>query len=63
MEIDAIAGAGMAISAAQTAESVELAILKKAMEAEQMAAAQMIQAIEAAGPAPASFGHKLDVLA
>ena len=63
MDIDAIAEISMAKSAADAAESVEIAMLKKAMEVEQIAAAQMLQNLEAAVPAPASFGHKLDVLA
>ena len=62
MEIDAIAAVSMQMSAAETANAVEIAMLRKALDAEQALAAQILQSLEAAIPAmPASYGHKLDI--
>jgi len=61
VDIDAIAGISMARSMSETADAVELVMLKRAMEMEQMIAAQLLQSLQAVAP-PASFGHKLDVL-
>ena len=63
MDIDAIAAVSMQMSAAETANSVELAMMKKAMEVEQMMALQVLESLNAVVPAmPASFGQRLDVL-
>ena len=62
MDVDAIARASMSLSSARMEEAVEVAMLKKAMEMEQMIAAQLIQSLQAVPPPPVSFGHKLDVL-
>lgn len=64
MEIEDIAAVSMGMHMAETAASVDIAVTKKAMEMEQMLAAQMLRSLEAALPTPpVSFGHRLDVLA
>ena len=63
MDIDAIAAVSMQMHAAETENSVEIAMLKKAMEMEQLIAAQLLQQFAAMQPAPASFGHKMDLWA
>ena len=63
MEIGDIAAISIGMSMANTATSVDIAVAKKAMEMEQVLAAQLLQSLEAAVPtAPVSFGHRLDVL-
>ena len=64
MEIEDIAAVSMGMRMSETAAAVDIAVTKKAMEMEQLLAAQMLQSLEAALPAaPLSFGHKLDVFA
>ena len=64
MEIEDIAAISMGMKMAEAATSVDIAVTKKAMEMEQLIAAQLLQSLEAALPTSlASFGHKLDVLA
>ena len=66
MSVEAIAAASMSMSAAQAADAVDVAMLKKAMEMEQVLALQVLEGLEKAMPtAPASrwasLGHMLDV--
>lgn len=64
MEIEDIAAVSMGMSMAEAANALDVAVTKKAMEMEQMMAAQLLQSLEAAMPTrPVSFGHRLDVLA
>jgi hypothetical protein len=64
MEIDEIAAVSMGMSMANASASLDIAVTKKAMEMEQLMAAQLLQSLEAALPTPpVSFGHKLDVWA
>ena len=64
MEIEDIAAVSMGMSMANAATSLDIVTTKKAMEMEQLIAAQLLQSLEAAVPTPpVSFGHKLDVLA
>jgi|GEM_PF-3526384 len=64
MEIEEIAAVSMGMKMAETEAAVNIAVVKQAMQMEQLIAAQLIQSLEAAVPtAPASFGHKLNVLA
>ena len=62
MEIEEIAAISMGMSMSNAATAIDVAVTKKAMEMEQLMAAQLLQSLEAAIPtAPVSFGHKLDI--
>ena len=63
MEIEAVASATMQMAADNMEQSVELAMLKQAMQMQEMISAQTLQMLRSAIPPPASFGHKLDILA
>ena len=64
MEIEDIAAVSIGMRMADAAASMDIAVTKKAMEMEQLLAAQLLKSLEAAVPtAPVSFGHKLNVLA
>lgn len=57
MDIDAIAAASIELHLGQTQQAVDVALLKKAMDAQQDQAAQLLETVRQ----PVSFGHKLDV--
>ncbi len=68
MDVTAIAAASITMHAGQMMEAVSVTMAKKAMETQEAIAAQTIQSIQAANPAPAaaqvarpSFGHILDI--
>ena len=63
MEIEAITSATMQMAAANMEQSVELAMLKQAMQMQEMMAAQTLQLLRGAIPPPAAFGRKLDIWA
>ena len=62
MDIGNVAAVSMQMSAVSAENSVEIAMLKKAMEMDTLLATQLLQQFEAAVPPPASFGHKLDIM-
>ena len=58
MDISAIASASIDMKLAQTQQSAQLAVLKKAMDADSNQALTMIEDMQSAQPAP---GHLLDI--
>lgn len=65
MEISAMASLATEMKAAQTAQAVDVAVLKKALDIQQQTAAQLIQAIPQPNPSTnlPNIGQSVDVFA
>ncbi len=61
MSIDGIAAASIAYSTANVLSQASLSITKKAMDSQEQQAAQLIEQLQTAIPAPPS-NHKIDIL-
>ena len=59
MEVSAIASVATEMSQVQTAQAVQLAVLKKAMAIEEQSALQLLQALPSNPP---NLGNNVDVL-
>ncbi|MBC6678350.1 YjfB family protein [Zhenpiania hominis] len=62
MGIDGIAAASISLSTASLLNQTSLSVVKKAMDSQEQQAAQLIQQLEQAVPAPPS-NHIIDILA
>lgn len=63
MDLAAIGAMSIQMHLAQTQQSVDVSMTKKAMDLQETQASAMIDALEASVPVAPSFGHQLDVLA
>ncbi|TQV64470.1 MAG: putative motility protein [Halothiobacillaceae bacterium] len=65
MDIGAIASLATDMKAAQTAQAVDVAVLKKALDIQQQTAAQLIQTIPQPNPSAnlTHIGQNMDVFA
>lgn len=61
MSIDGIAAASIAYSTENVLSQASLSITKKAMDSQEQQAAQLIEQLQTAIPAPPS-NHKIDIL-
>lgn len=60
MDVSTIASVATGMSQAQTAQAVQLAVLKKAMDMEAQSALQLLQALPANPP---HLGNNIDIFA
>ena len=61
MDVNAIANTATQMSAAQTSQEVQVAVLKKALVAQEQSALQLIEALPAAPKAnPEHLGNNVD---
>lgn len=63
MDVSNIASAATAMSQQQTANAVQMAVLKKAMDIGRSSAEQLIAAIPQAGANPPNLGNRVDTYA
>lgn len=64
MDISGIAAVATGLSQAQTANSVQLAVFKKALDVEAQGALQLVQAAaQVIGSNPANMGNQVDTFA
>lgn len=63
MDVGAIGSLSTALSGSQTADAVQMAVLKKTMDIQEQSAMQLLQTLPAMPSNPAHLGNNVDTFA